>query len=437
MSWRTILLLGVTALLLSVLLLLEGRRGAGDGATGGRLFSALEGGAVYQIQLSRPEEGSQVRLKRADDGWRMLLPVKDRGDRAQVEALLAGVEFMRPLRWLPAGDPPSGSGLDKPTIKLILTSGGGDHELAVGAADASGQGAYVRLEQGGKVRLAVAPMRLLQLLDLAPGAFRDHLLVPLSPAQIQRVELRGSAGAVTLKRQGAPGLSWIAEVQGRSCRASGQRLRRLLNALSALRGSSIGPATGASAHPWIQISGAGEKIVILEQAGPCPGRGDQVLLYVQERQGTSAQRTVSACLDQQQAALLSPAPGTLQDLALTRWSEPELEEIAIWTPAQDVRLVRTPSGWTRQGKPFDGLLVRALSERLQDTQGRLTPRRWEGAAPSARLRLKAELGGAEELVLFTGPDGLLFVQRAGDNADLRLEPDAARPVWDGIQLMGR
>ena len=121
MSWRTLILLGLTALLLSLLLLLGGPQGRGGGAGGRRLFAGLEGGAVSQIKLSRSAQDGQVQLKRGDQGWRMLLPVQDRGDRAQVEALLAGVEFMRPLRWLPAASPPAGSGLDKPAIKLSST----------------------------------------------------------------------------------------------------------------------------------------------------------------------------------------------------------------------------------------------------------------------------------------------------------------------------
>ena len=436
MSWKTIILLGVTALFMSVSVLLDEPQGAGDGEQGGRLFSGLEGGAVAQVQLSRVADSSEVQLKRDDNGWRMLLPVKDRADRSRVEALLAGVEFMRPLRWLPGTAPPAGSGLEEPGIRLILTSGGGAYKLEVGASDASGQGTYVRTEQGGKARLAVAPRRLLQLLDHSSETLRDHQLVPLTPAQILRVELRGESGDVTLKSQPVADVPWITEVQGRPCRANAQRLRRMLNALSALRARSLHLPPESGSRPWIRLNTTGGMTLSLKQAGPCPGRGDQVLLRVEEQRGGASVRILGACVDQQEAALLSPAPHALQDLSLTRLTAPELGGLNLEAGGQKVALVRTPSGWTRQGEPVDGLLVPTLVDLLRETQGRLV----QGARatePRARVRLMAEAGGTEDLSLFSEPGGLLRVHRAGDNVDLMLEPEASRAIWDGVVLMGR
>lgn len=444
MTWRTIIVLAMTAALL-ILALVFGGPGREQGeAAGGRLLPGLESGAVRELRLTQAAGGHEILLRRDDAGWKMLTPRQDRADGASVEAMLAGVEFMRPLRWLSDGAPPSGSGLDKPSVELVLTSGGGAFTLAIGARDASGQGVFVRVELGGKTRAAVAPAALLKLLDRRPDSLRDHQLVPLTPAQIQRVDLSLAKGTLTstLTRGGSG--TWMVQAQGRSCRAVAQLTRRMLNALSALRAGTLHDLPGGGTARWLKLTGEGGLTLTFSRAGVCPGRKDRTLLGVLEQRGGETVRAVGACVDNKEVAALTPAPGSLQDLNLTRLQEPELERIVIKVrarPSEDMgggehELKRTPDGWTVQGKPVDGLAVRAWVAKIGRARGRLVDGP-VGTESNARLDLMAELGGSERLTLHHADGGGLLVQRGEDGAIISLEPNLALEVMSWLDLIGR
>ena len=431
MSWRTIISLAVSAALLTLLLLLGGSpRGPAGGS--GRLLR-MEGGAVNSVKLTRT--GQVITLRRHDAGWRMEAPTRDRADRTTVEGLLAGVEFMRPLRWIPAGDAPPASGLSQPRFTLILGSGAGDLELQVGAADVSGEGVYVRVKEPSGARLAVAPARLVTLLDLQVSTLRDHQLVPLTPGVIRRVQFNTRPGQGVLERQGA---GWVATSSGRPCRAATQRTRRLLNALSALRAQSITAPPDALASPWIKTTGSAGEEVILSRAGPCPGRADHVFLKVTERRAGKTARSLGACVEKPEVDALSPEPWTLQDLHLTGLSEPDLERISLKKGAKEKVLVRKPDGWTEAGQAgaVDGLTVRAWIKALREASGGLvagTP----GAEPEIRLVLTAEAGAVETLLFYPPSGQTMVVNRAGDGATLLLEPAVASRVKEVLELMAR
>ncbi len=433
MSWKTIAFLGISAALLGAMLLLGGS-GQGPAKGSGRLL-ALEGGAVRTVKLKRSGEAKPLLLKRHDTGWRMESPVQDRADTTGVERLLAGVEFMRPLRLLPGSKPPPAAGLDTPRITLTLGLSAGEVEIKVGAADVSGEGVNVRVKDASGARLAVAPVRLVGLLSLTTADLRDQQLVPLPPGQIQRVEIHTTSGEGVLERQGA---GWAATAAGNTCRAAAQRTRRLLNALSVLRAQRILPAPAGAARAWIRTSGGSGVEVILDHAGACPGRADRVLLAVTERRAGKEERRVGGCVEQPEVAALSPEPWSLQDLRLTRLQEPDLEKVSLRAGGVEESLVRKPEGWTRPGQAgvVDSLAVRAWIKAIRDARARLFAGT-TGGEPRARILLVAEAGPVEALTLHDGEGGALVATRGGDGAALLLKADQARAILEGMAIMAR
>ncbi len=442
MSWRSIWALGLCA---AGLLIVSMVRGGCEGDESpniqarGRVFPGLSAGGVRQILIQKGARGSTIRVERRGEGWRMTAPVEDRADAAAVERLLGAAEFLEPTRVL-GSTPVDGAGLTPPSVKLTLVDASRRHHLELGARAPGGQGVYARGWTGeapGDAATMVCPGELLELLRGAPTSLRDRQLVPLYSARISSITIHDSAGSWSVSRAKK---GWHVERDGARTRGRELAVRRLLAALLALRAATLeGPApAGTAVSQWISVMGAGERSVKLSRAGACPGRADRALLLAVE---APAARRTWACVDRADTAALTPAPGALRDLKLTRLQVADLGKVLVHMETRTALLERGPDGWSltaeQGGTPVPSKVVDGLVGGLAGIQGELAGDAGRGLQ-RAVVTLEREAGPKEIFTFWDIRGGGLMVKRASsDGAWLRVPDRALALIQAALDAIGR
>lgn len=442
MSWRTIMALAASALVLLAYLVVRDMVAgdAADGSVAGRIFPGLRAGEAREVRWT--VGGATLKILRGEvSRWRMEAPYPDRADGVAVERLLSLLEFAEPLRILGDGDAPDGAGLAKPSVRLTLISQGGRHEAEFGAADASGQGVYARIWRGESrdgARLLVAPANLLAALRQEASTWRDHQLVPMTPGGVRRIQFSGEAGEWSLERSGT---GWIVKAGEHRARAGDTRGRRLLAALLTLRATRLlSRAADAKGKPspWILCQDDGGRRVELSLWGACPGRADQLLVVAAE---APSGRRALGCVDRAQVAALSPAPGVLLDRRLTRRSEAELTRIMVHMETRTALLERRTKGWVMLGEEeaetaVEAGVVSALVQGLAALEGELQPGAERGLQ-RAVVTLE-DAGGTKEILTFRDRrgGGLLVKRASTDRAVLGVPASALRLVDAALKACG-
>ncbi len=145
----------------------------------------------------------KVELRKRDNDWHVEAPVKDRADSDAVAALLTSVETLRKEAVV---DEKGGKkaelreyGLTKSNLRLKLHGKDAPPELLFGK-DAAVEGKmYVRLENSDAA--FVVGNELKNQLTKKPDDFRDHRLTSLTAAQVQKLTISSSAGAIELEKK--------------------------------------------------------------------------------------------------------------------------------------------------------------------------------------------------------------------------------------------
>ena len=147
-------------------------------------------------------DGQAIECRHDGRRWRLVRPIAARADPLAIARLLGALqELPRGDVLLPpkrAGNPYAPYGLDAPRAAIALLSGAATNRILIGRRTPLGDGVYVRQsEQAGLVRLDPA---LLGLLPAGPEALRDRALLAGTPADIDRLDIRGPGGYLQLAR---------------------------------------------------------------------------------------------------------------------------------------------------------------------------------------------------------------------------------------------
>ena len=210
-SARAPLALAAVAVALAAYILLVERHGASTDevrTTRPRLLGDLRGADVTRIEIDRSATGPVVLARAAPpapaggagDEWR-LLPAGAPAAATAVVALMDTLDGLEIDRETDAA--PATTGVSAPAARLALTTPARRWELALGHADASGRGVFVRV--AGDPRTLVVNRRLLDLLGGGAAAFRERrLFAPglIESATALAFESRGASRRTLRKRGG-------------------------------------------------------------------------------------------------------------------------------------------------------------------------------------------------------------------------------------------
>jgi hypothetical protein len=409
MSRRVLIVLAVTAaLLLGYVLLFEREPRDVDGERR-RVLPGLQRERVARIRIvcSTPRSEVELRRGRAGEGgtWRLAPPRGGRADPEILSRLLALLEFLEPLRTVPADTNRRQLGLLPPQATVALSDAKERPmaRLALGRPDPSGHGVY--LDHRGALFVVDR-----ELLDLATGgidAWRDRRLAPAWAAtRVARIRVKRAGLCINvevakhqvrlrLERDG-----WI--------RVDPAAARRLLAALAGLRAARFIPRRGDLDAAKVTVEGRGGALA-LEVGGPCPGRPAERRVLVRER----GEEPVSCCVEREDlSAFTGASEDSLVDRRLVHGSEVDLERIKIQTRGARIELVRDAGRWRedpggragsagKAGAAADGVAIREWMAGLAGLAGRV-----ERGGGLERRQATIELGG--------GPDQPTRVLRFGE-----------------------
>ena len=153
----------------------------------GRLWS-VEPKDVEGISIKRATD--TIRLKRVEDGWEMLEPVKARGDRGPIDEVLLSLTTARVDREVAASPAKLGEfGLDPAAAEVRLDVKGRAEPLTLLVGEKSPTGAWVYAKEAGKP--AVVTLSEVTARDVArPAAdFRDKTIVAFDRKAVTGIDL--------------------------------------------------------------------------------------------------------------------------------------------------------------------------------------------------------------------------------------------------------
>lgn len=209
-----VVFLAVALVLGGYIFLVERHSGTSDDAAldAKKVVPKFERDKVGHIEI-----GAIVLDKKGDD-WRISKPIEAPADRAAIDDLLSGVEFLEAKRIIDKPNPAE-YGLDKPRVTLRV----GEVQLAVGKDDATGKAVYV--QRAGDARVFVVDKHFGDQMDKNVDALRDRRVFVFDRATVKKVEVDG----ITLTHEGT---TWKL---GDGVRADGAKVGDLLKALEDLR----------------------------------------------------------------------------------------------------------------------------------------------------------------------------------------------------------
>ncbi len=213
---------------------LFGDRDRGEGAGAGahaRLIdsSAFDRSAVQRITIARagvPPFSLDRQAPGQEPAWRES-PGDLAADAPAVEDLLSALDLAETTRT--ADVSPAAAGLAPPRVTIALGGPRAPVTLELGQRDAAGRGVFARV--AGAPAIRVAPVRLSELADREPWAFRDRRLVPLPAEAITAIGWRDRKSGRERRLRLDAGRWQTAEKQ----RVAPERMTEALRRLLALR----------------------------------------------------------------------------------------------------------------------------------------------------------------------------------------------------------
>jgi Domain of unknown function (DUF4340) len=196
----------------------------------GRLWT-VEPKDIEAIAITR--KGETIRLKRVEDGWEMLAPVKARGDRGTADELATSLATLRVDREIdPNPAKPSDFGLDPPAAEVRIEVKGRSEPLRLVVGAKNPTGAWVYGREGSKP--AVLALSEIAARDTSrPTAdFRDKTLLAFDRKSVSGVELDVDGQRIALEPE--EGGKWRIARPG-PYRADANLVTELLDRLASAR----------------------------------------------------------------------------------------------------------------------------------------------------------------------------------------------------------
>jgi hypothetical protein len=191
MSWKTIAALALLVLALGGYFYYDTYRLAPvrekAESLKGRLWT-VEPKDVESVTIKRKSD--TLRLKRADDGWEVLEPVRARGDRGPIDEVVTSLATVRVDREI-APDPPSLGefGLDPAAAEVRLDVKGRGEPLVLLVGARSPTGAWVYAKEGGKPAVVTLSEVTARDVERPVSDFRDKTIVAFDRKNVTAVDL--------------------------------------------------------------------------------------------------------------------------------------------------------------------------------------------------------------------------------------------------------
>ena len=146
----------------------------------------------------------RIELRREGTIWRVTSPVKDHADFPLVHGILTGLEDLQVIESFEADGKNASTpslkdlGLEAPNVRVKLFGKGEPQEILIGKDTPVDGQMYVRLDGSNKV--CVVSNALKSQAQKKTDDFRDHRLLGISPAIVNRLDVKSPAGEIEVLR---------------------------------------------------------------------------------------------------------------------------------------------------------------------------------------------------------------------------------------------
>jgi Domain of unknown function (DUF4340) len=264
-------------------------------------------------------------------------------DAPAVEDLLSAIDLAETTRT--ADVSAAAAGLAPPRVTIALGAPRGPVTIELGQRDAAGRGVFTRV--GGAPAIRVAPVRLIDLVDREPWAFRDRRLVPLFAEAITAISWR-EAETGSEHRLRLDGGRWQnAENQ----RLAPERMTEVLRRLLALRATRFDtPRLLPASVPGIDVAAKDGVTVHLALPDEACAAPDGARVEREEPGGAAGACVSSEALGELWHALAAAA---VPDLRLVAAPPETVTRVEVEEEGRQLRLLvaRTPGGAWRIEAP--------------------------------------------------------------------------------------
>src|SRR5258705_12575793 len=306
----------------------------------GRVFT-VEPADVAEVELKRAD--STVKLKRADDGWQILEPVKARGDRGAVDETVTSIVTARMDREIEAEPKALGDfGLDRPAAEATLKLKDGKQiGLVLGAKSPPGVWVYAR--EPAKRAVFVVADWVLRDTPRPVAELRDKTVLAFEPKDVTGLELDLRDEKIALEQ--ADG-RWKL-TRPRALPAAGDTVRDYLEKLRASRVKEFVAETPRSLEPF----GLDKPDRLDVQTGRDKDRATNTLLI---GRADPAKKGVFAMRPAETTAMLIPDEtwtavpknvAVLRDKTLVGFDRDKITQIEIESPKGAVTLAKDGERW--------------------------------------------------------------------------------------------
>lgn len=356
-------------------------------------------------------DGQAIECRHDGRRWRLVRPIAARADPLAIARLLGALqELPRGDVLLPpkrGGNPYAPYGLDAPRAAIALLSGAATNRILIGRRTPLGDGVYVRQsEQAGLVRLDPT---LLGLLPAGAEALRDRALLAGTPADIDRLDVRGPGGYLQLARAEHNGWRLYQPFAARADSASVAALIEKLLACSVVQFVQDGVGDLApygldsqSAVSAVLNTDAGDGSQVLVLGDPLPN--DPALVYAR----LQAENSIYAVPREVRQALLV-APDDLRDRRLPGLDPDELRGLRVAAGETVLEFRQDDGAWRISAPlraPADADAVRDLLRSWADVRLGTFENAATSAPPPAwtrEIRLTPRRDRAPDVVLRVAP----------------------------------
>ncbi len=316
---------------------------------------------------------TRIELRRTRDQWRIVEPVQDRADPLMLARLFTGLETLRSEADLPKGEDSQKKdrlrefGLSSPDSRIRLSGAKQKPvELLLGKDSAVEGKIYAKLDHSKEVHVISSEIR--NLLGKKADDFRDHRLMSIPSAQVQRAILKTKSGEIEFARGD---LHWSL-LKPLRARGDDSRIQDLISQTVSAKVLSFVAESANLASFGLQEP-RGTLSLFLEDSK------DPVLLHIGSQPENEAQKEmVYGMVSDRDSVLLLPSavaqllqtkPNDIRDRHLVQFERDIVDRILIEPKGKPALLIaRAGQGWVQKA-PTDLPVQTSAAEDLLNLLG--------------------------------------------------------------------
>lgn len=144
---------------------------------------------VTALTITRRDE-PPARVERTSEGWQLTAPDEARADESTIQSLLAALQALRAVEFLPGSAGSTPHGLASPSVEVIAEHGSGTSRVLLGDEVKRADKTLVAAAIDGRDEVYLVGTHVPASLGRSASDLRDKHLVPFAAEDVERIEVR-------------------------------------------------------------------------------------------------------------------------------------------------------------------------------------------------------------------------------------------------------